>query len=152
MKSSLSLSVSLTLITLPVLACVSAGDPLPEGQPGVTLPQGTTTHTVFASPDWATCRETNGCLTSRRCAATRPWCGGWEVDRTFTLSLCDLNESLETGNKNGYSNKAAEGIYKHGGILCSSALLSFNGHTVIRIHTRTAIQPFSAILLICIIF
>lgn len=55
------------------------------------------------------------------------------------LPHCDLNESLKIGNKNGYSKKAAEGICKHRGILCSSAFLSFNSHTVIRNITRTTI-------------
>lgn len=115
-----------------VLAGVIVGDPLPEGQLVGPLPQGMTTHTVFASPDWATCAQSNERLT--HLSNTLPqWLGGGQD----IYSLCDLNESLEIGSKNGYSNKAAEGICKHGGILCSSALLSSNGHTVIRIIVRT---------------
>lgn len=92
-----------------MLVGVSTADPQPEGQLVGLLSQGMTTHTVFASSDelpalsQTDVSHLSDVLPPAHDAVTRRWSG-------HLLILCDLNESLKTGNKNGYSNEAAEGI------------------------------------------
>ncbi len=95
MKPSMSLSMFLALIFFFVLASVCTGAPLLEGLPVGPFPQGTTTHTVFTLPVWATYTQLNGCLTSQPHNSCS-WCSDWEVYRTFTHSL-NLNESQKIG-------------------------------------------------------